>query len=186
VIAQRRRDPVGAPVSRPARGEFRDHAPADASVGGDFAPPQKGVLGDVRKAPPHQLTVRPGSELNDVVAFRAADHLQETLRDRIAPLHLPCIDTGVVDPQRRAPGVDIGRRIATPQFAARRNDPDILDRAAFQHPAEVPFALAPAHRAIAGKLRDVEVPGADETAVKIHLAAAVRRGTVGAKRIEKC
>jgi hypothetical protein len=71
------------------------------------------------------------------------------------------------------------------QLAARRHDPDILDGAAFQRPAEMPFALAPALCAVVGNVRDVEVPGADKASVEIHLAGTIGGGAVGAERLEK-
>src|SRR5690349_2895536 len=72
-----------------------------------------------------------------------------------------------------------------PPFAARRHDPDILDRATFQRPAEMPFAGAATLPAILGKLPDIEIPGADEAAVEIHLAGAVGRGAVRTEGVEK-
>jgi hypothetical protein len=71
------------------------------------------------------------------------------------------------------------------QLAARRHDPDILDRAALQRPAKMPFAGAAQLRAVFGKLPDIEIPGADEAAVEIHPAGAVGRGAVRAQGVEK-
>src|ERR1019366_3390886 len=119
----------------------------------DFASPAKGIRRDLAKAPSDQSPVRSGPELNDVVALRAADHVEKILGDRIGPLDLPRIDPRIVDPQRRAIGIDVGRRVTTTQFAARRDNPDVLDRAAFQRPTEMPFALAPALRAVFGNLQ---------------------------------
>ena len=116
--------------------------PTRSLVGRDFARPAKRIARDFRKAPPDQLPVWPGPELDDIVALLAADHLEEILGDRVGPLDLPCIDPGIIDPKRRAVGIDVGRSVAATQFAARRDDPDVLDCAAFQRPAEMPFALA--------------------------------------------
>jgi hypothetical protein len=88
-------------------------------------------------------------------------------------------------PQRRTIGIDVGGGVASAQFAARRHDPDILDGAAFQRPAEMPFAFALALRAVVTQLHDVEIPGADKASVKIHLAGAVGRRAVSAERVEE-
>ena len=67
--------------------------------------------------------IRHGAALDDeVVALLAADHVEKTLRDRIGPLDLPCIDPDIVNSQRRAVGIDVRRGVAMAQFAARRDD----------------------------------------------------------------
>src|SRR5215212_7550938 len=79
----------------------------------------------------------------------------------------------------------MGRGIAVPQFAARRHDPDILDRAPLQRPAKMPFAGTAQLPAVLGKLPDIEIPGANEAAVEIHPAGTVGRGAVRAEGVEK-
>jgi hypothetical protein len=101
-------------------------------------------------------------------------------------LNPPGVDIGIVDAQRGAVGIETGRGIAGSQLAARRHDPDVLDRAPLQRPAKMPFAGAAALAAVFGKLPDIEVPGADEAAIEIHLAGAVGCGAVRAEGVEKC
>ena len=80
----------------------RHVAPSSAEIS---PPPAKRIGRDLRKAPSDQIPVRSSPELNDIVALLAADHLEEILSDRVGPLDLPCIDPGIVDPQRRAVGI---------------------------------------------------------------------------------
>ena len=50
----------------------------------------------------------------------------------------------------------------------------------------MPLAGAAAFPAVVGKLPDIEIPGADEASVEIHLAGAVGRWAFRAERFEKC
>src|ERR1700738_1217179 len=165
--------------------KFDVETPAHSFIVGDFTPPAKGIGRDFRKTPSDQFAVRPGPELNDVVALAPADHVEKIPGDRIAPLDLPGVYADIVDPQRRAVGIDVGGGIAMAQFAARRHDPDVLDGAALQRPAEMPFAGTPSLRTVVRDLRDVEIPGADEAPVERHLAGTVGRGAIRAERVEK-
>src|SRR5436190_20856034 len=130
------------------------------------------------------MSVAVVAELNDIVALLAADHGEKVLRHRIDPLDLPCVDPRIVDPQRRAVGIDVGRGVTLTQLAASWHYPDILDGSAFQDPAEMPLALTPAPRSVVEKPRDVEIPGADQPSVEVHLACAVGGRAVRRQRTD--
>src|SRR3954464_10123990 len=105
--------------------------------------------------------------LNEVAALGAPDHLREVLRHRIEPVHPPGIDSGIEDPQRRAIAVDVGGGIAGALRPTCRHAPDVLPGAAFQHPAEMPFAVATSLRSVLAELPHVDIPRSDEAAIKI-------------------
>src|ERR1700737_397673 len=131
------------------------------------------------------MSVDSFTQLNDIVALFATNHGEKILCDGIDPLDLPCVDPRIVNPQRRAIGIDVGRGSAMTQFAASRHDPDILDGAAFQNPAEMPLALTLTLRPVVEKPGDVEIPGADQPSVEVHLAGAIGGRAVSGQRIEK-
>src|SRR5262249_21310348 len=114
--------------------------------------------------------------LHDVAAFAEASHRKEGLRNRIAPLYPPGIERRIVNPQRCAIGLHLLNSVAGPQRPARRNDPYILDSAAFEHPAEMPFPWPPAGGSVVEETGHIEVPGADEPAIKISIAAGAAGG----------
>src|SRR2546423_15672571 len=166
----------GRPCSNATGEELDVEPPRGAIVDRHLATPAKAFLRDLRKAPTDRITFGALAELHDVAAFTAADHAEVGLCHGIGPLDLPGIDSGIIDPQRGAINVDVGRRVALALGAARRDDPYVLDRASFEHPAEMPLAVPPALGTVGQEARDVEVPGADQPAVEGHVAGAVRRG----------
>src|SRR5438045_1616114 len=91
----------------------------------------------------------------------------------------------IADDAGRAKNHGARRRAVVTLLGARRYDPDVLDGASLQRPAEMPFTGAAALAAVFGELPDIEIPGADEASVQIHLAGAVGGGAVRAERIEK-
>src|SRR6185369_9195771 len=157
----------GLPCSDPAGEEFDVETPRRAAVDRDLTAPAKGFLRNLREAPADQVAIGTLAELHDVAALPAADHAEIALRHRIGPLDLPGIDSRIIDPQRRAINVAVGRRIALALGPARRHHPHVLDGAALEHPAEMPLARTPPRRAVRKEPGDVEIPGADQPPVEV-------------------
>src|SRR5262249_18417649 len=123
--------------------EFYHPFPACTFVGGSFADPEERVGSDLVEAPARPIAGRIAAELHDVVALGRADHRQIGLPDRVSPLDAPGAGVRVIDPQRGAVAIAV-RGGLTLASSTRRHDPDVLDRAALQHPAKMPFAGASA------------------------------------------
>src|SRR5882672_10224404 len=85
---------------------------------------------------------------------------------------MPSVETGIVDPQRGA-------------VKDARQDPDVLDGAAFEHPAEMNFAPAALLGAVVLMNDGIHLPVADQPAVKTHLVGAVGRRAAGMERVDK-
>src|SRR6185295_2024017 len=113
------------------------------------------------------------------------DHAEIRLRYGIGPPDLPGIDARIIDTQRRPINVDVGGCVALALQPARRHDPYILDRAALQHPAEVPLARPLSCRSVGEEARDVETPRTDQPTVEVHVAGAIGRGTRGVEAVEE-
>src|SRR5262245_66265393 len=114
-----------------------------AIVGGELATPVEGLRPDLRKTPADQLPAFQLAKLHDVGALPAADHVEIALRHRIGPLNVPGVKPGIIAAQRRAVDVDVAKGITLAAGAARRHDPDVLNGAAFENPAQMPFAPPP-------------------------------------------
>src|ERR1043165_1434565 len=166
------------------RANFHHPFPARFAVGRSFAAPEERVRRDLVKAPAHGLPSSVLTELHDVAPLRAADHREVGLADRLGPQDVPGIESRIVDAHRRA--ITVAQRDCVPVApAARRHDPHVLDRAALQRPAEMPFAGAAPRGAVVAIFYHVEIPRADELAVERHLLGAIRRRPGGTQGIEK-
>ncbi|WP_210213223.1 hypothetical protein, partial [Mesorhizobium sp. M1E.F.Ca.ET.063.01.1.1] len=140
-------------------------APGRAAVMRALAQPTERIFCDARKAPAHRCTGAIGADLHDRVAFGASELTAVILVARIAPENVPGVDAKVVDAQRRAiegPRPKRRRRTGIP----RGQDPDVLNRFAFQDPAEMHLAAPGKLGAVLQNARGVEGPGADEAAVE--------------------
>src|SRR5262245_23242110 len=141
-------------ASRDAAGEeFGLGLPGGAAVARALTEPAKRVRRDVVEAPAHQVAGVVLAVLNDGLAARTTDLAAIELPHGIAPQDVPGIDVGVVDAQRRA-------------VEDARQNPDILDGAAFENPAEMDFALAFVLAAVVEMDDGVHFPVADQPAVQ--------------------
>src|SRR5204862_6417420 len=97
---------------------------------------------DLARAPAPHDAVNLLAHLHVVGADRASDLADLERPRRLEERNVPGIDIGIVDAD--------GRAIEVPKLAgpmshadgARREDPDVLNRPSFQHPVQVPLALA--------------------------------------------
>jgi hypothetical protein len=107
--------------------------------------------------------------LHDVVAAGAADLAPIDLLERVAPEDMPGVDVGIVDPQRRA-------------VKEARQDPHVLDGAAFQHPAEVDFTATGVFCAVIAVHHRVHLPASDQPSVETHFVCALSCRAIGMQR----
>ena len=96
----------------------------------------EGVRRDIREQPLAALAVVHAVFLDDLVPDLAAVHAVDDLLDRIDPGNVPEIVLRIVNAKRRAVHQ---QAVAVLAADARRCDPDILDGATFQNPAEMHF-----------------------------------------------
>src|SRR5262249_16524992 len=156
--------------------------PVGALVGGELATPVEGLWPDLRKAPTDQLAAFQLAKLHDVGALPAADHAEIALRHRIGPLNVPGVKPGIIGAQRRAVDVDVALGVTQAPGTPRRHDPDVLNGAAFENPAEVPFARPPSPCSVWQIAGDIEIPGADQPGIKIHVGPTIGGGAAGLER----
>src|SRR5262249_41518878 len=106
--------------------------------------------------------------LHDLVSVRAPDLPCVDLPQRIAPQNVPGVEAGVVDAERRA-------------VKDTRQNPHVLDGAAFEYPAEMNLATARVFASIVRMDEGIELPASDQPSVKSHFVGAIRSGTVAMK-----
>ena len=70
------------------------------------------------------------------------------------------------------------RRLAFARLSAAGNDPDVLHRAAAEHPAEVQLAARGGGAAVSAEAGPGDVPGADELAEQLQLLGVRARRAV--------
>src|SRR5262249_6963027 len=146
--------------------------PSFAPIGGAFADPTKRIARDLGKAPAHRFAGLVRALLDDVVALCAADLARIELSHRVAPKDMPGIEAGIVDAQRRA-------------VEHAGQNPDVLDGAAFEHPAEVNLTNVLVLCAVVAMDDCVHGPASNQPAIEFHLVRAVARRTGGMKRIDE-
>src|SRR5215207_10239253 len=138
-------DPAGAKIGL--------QLPGGTAVERAFAGPAEAVRRDLGEAPARRDAAVGGALLHDVTAAGAAELARVELLQRVAPQDVPGVEAGVVDPECRAE-------------EEARQDPDVLDGAALEHPGEMDLALAGVSRAVIGMHRGIEAPVADEPAIE--------------------
>src|SRR5688500_2012467 len=77
-----------------------------------------------------------GAELHDVLALSTSHELDPQLRDGVSPHSAPRLERWVEDAQCASVPVE-GRLEGGASIAASRCDPNVLYRAAFEHPAKM-------------------------------------------------
>ena len=135
---------------------------------------------DLAEGPADRGPVGKRPFLHDLVAFAAAQELRAHAVVRIEPPGAPRADDRIVDPKRGAEPVGEGRHAGT-AIDPPRVDEHVLDGAAFQHAAEVHFALGMPGHAFVVVRNDVEVPAADQTAIEVVLGRDLGRARGGRK-----
>jgi len=96
----------------------------------------------------------------------------KVLPQRIAPKDMPGVYSRIVDAQRRA-AEDSGQ------------NPHVLDGAAFEHPAEMNFALAVMLGAVVAVYGRAKSPASDQPTIESHLVGAIGCRAVATKRVDK-
>src|SRR5262249_4293223 len=96
--------------------------------------------------------------------------------DRLDPGGTPGIDRRVIEPDGRA--MEGKRRPALARPPPAGNDPDVLDGAAAQHPAEVQLAAHRRGPSVTAGASPLQIPGTDE-APEEHELACVLGGRAG-------
>src|SRR5262249_28156387 len=131
-----------------------------------LAAPAKRVRSDVGEAPP-QLRVVLVADEHDPVACGPADEPTHTAVHWFYPRGPPGADRVVVEADRRT--VKGQRRLALSRLTVAGHDPDVLDRAAAEHPAGV--QLSGHHNCVAVGVAPgpLERPGTDELSEQAQL-----------------
>jgi vacuolar-type H+-ATPase subunit H len=91
------------------------------------------VGGDLSETPSSFQTARVIAELDNVPTLGAPDLARVISVERVVPYDVPAIDPRIEDAQSRA--IHRGRR------RALGPDPNVLNRAAFEHPAKMAFSI---------------------------------------------
>ena len=85
--------------------------------------------------PPPQLWLVFLAQQYDIANFRPTDEPPDPVVGRFDPGGTPCVDDGVVEPDGCS--VEGQRWFALARLSPPGDDPDVLDGAAAEHPAEV-------------------------------------------------
>jgi hypothetical protein len=99
------------------------------------------------------------------------------LVERITPDDVPAVDPRIKDAQSRT--IHRGRR-RTPG-----PDPNVLDRAAFEHPSKMAFSSPVLGAAAAEVMQCIQFPASDQPPIQVHVFRAVGCGTLRTERGEK-
>lgn len=142
-----------------------------------LADPMEAVGGDLGETPPGFQTARILADLDDVPALGPSDLARVILVERVAPDDVPTTDARIEDAQGRA--IHGGRR------GAPGPDPDILDGAPFQHPAEMDFSGRFLGRAVVEMVDGVHFPASDQPPIEVHVFFPVGRRRFGSEGSEK-
>ena len=113
------------------------------------------------KTPTGGLACAVAAVLNNIFAAGATDLTGVELLERIAPHDVPGIQARIVNAQRRAV-IDAGQY------------PDVLNRPAFENPAEMDFSVPFVLGAIVEVPNSFHAPATDQPAVETHLIGPVR------------
>src|SRR5271163_2348210 len=97
-----------------------------------LADPMEAVGSDLSETPSSFQTARVIADLDDVSALGSPELARVILVERVSPDDMPAADPRIEDAQSRA--THSGRR------RAPWPDPDVLNRAAFEHPAAMDFS----------------------------------------------
>src|SRR5690606_29128390 len=132
------------------------------AVGGPFlADPMEAVGGDLGETPSRFQAARVLADLDNVLALGPPDLTRIILVERVAPDDVPAAYAGIEDAQSRTVHGGRGR--------ALRPDPDILDGAAFQHPAEMDFSSRFLGRAVVEMADGLHFPASDQPSIEVHV-----------------
>ncbi|WP_202367731.1 hypothetical protein [Mesorhizobium sp. L-2-11] len=98
-----------------------------------LADPMEAVGSDLSETPSSFQTARVSAELDNVLTLGPPDLARVISVERVVPYDVPAIDPRIEDAQSRA--IHRGRR------RALGPDPNVLNRAAFEHPAKMAFSI---------------------------------------------
>ena len=124
------------------------------AIGRSFlADPMKAVGSDLSETPSGFQTARVIADLDNVLTLGPPDLARVILVERVSPDDMPATDPRIEDAQSRA--IHSGRR------RAPRPDPDVLNRATFEHPAEMDFSSRLLDCAVVEVVDRVHFPASD-------------------------
>ena len=124
------------------------------AVGGSFlADPMEAVSSDLSETPSSFQTARVIADLDNVLTLGPPDLARVILVERVVQDDVPATDPRIEDAQSRA--IHRGRR------RALGPDPDVLNRAAFEHPAEMEFSSPILDCAVVEVADRVHIPASD-------------------------
>src|SRR5690348_545097 len=147
--------------------EFAFDSPGFAVRFERFAEPVKRVGRDFREAPTRGRAVGTRADLNDFAADFPAGLALLIAADGIDPADAPGLDGRIPDAQSGTvhivPSTGAGFALGN-----ARQDPDVLNGAAFENPTEVSFAVEVLRGKISpGVVEDFEFPVADKPSVDV-------------------
>src|SRR5262249_28660433 len=121
---------------------------------------------DLGEYPADGSAVSVCADLDKIFAAAPSDQLIAAICDRIDPRHPPGLESRVPHPQRGAVHV-AGLGQVRRALGAARDDPDILNAAPLQDPAEVDLALDMAVPYVNAVGDNVQLPTADQPAIEV-------------------
>ena len=119
------------------------------------------VSSDLSETPSGFQTARVIADLDNVLTLGPPDLARVILVERVVPDDVPATDPGIEDAQSRA----IHRR----RRRAPGPDPDVLNRAAFEHPAEMAFSSPLLDSTVVEVADRVHYPASDKPAIEFHV-----------------
>src|SRR5918994_5769884 len=136
-----------------------------------LADPMEAVGSDLGKTPSSLQAARVIADLDNVLTLGPPDLARVILVERIIPDDVPATDPRIEDAQSRA--IHSGRR------RAPGPDPDVLNRAAFEHPAEMAFSSPFLDCAVVEVADRVHFPASDKPSIQVHVFRSVGWGSFG-------
>src|SRR5580704_3558829 len=155
-----------------------------------FTDPVKRIRRDFGESPTGWCAVPARADLNDVVGNAAPDLLFVVTGQGICPADEPGLTRRIPDPKRGSIHV-IGPAGLNRALRTARHDPDVLHRAAFEHPPKVHLA-SEVERENVDRLvvENFQVPTADQPAIDVgrfwNFRAAARSRQYGVKTVNRC
>src|SRR5687768_6723061 len=130
-----------------------------------LADPMEAVGSDLSETPSSFQAARVSAELDDVLTLGRPDLARVIWVDGVVPYDVPAIDPRVEDAQSRA--IHRGRR------RALGPDPDVLNRAAFEHPAKMAFSIPLLDCAVVEVVDRVHFPASNQPSIQVHVCRSV-------------
>src|SRR5882762_2348714 len=138
-----------------------------------LANPMEAVGSDLSETPSSFQTARVIAELDNVLTLGPPDLTRVILVERVVPDDVPATDPRIEDAQSRA--IHRGRR------RALGPDPDVLNRAAFEHPAKMAFSIPFLDCAVVEVADRVHFPASNQPSIQVHVFRSVGWRTFGSE-----